>query len=94
MNRFLGVFLLALVITPIANAGVIQGQFYCEEVFPKGSTNENIVEFTGEKMTMKNLVISSAAGYRQVHINKEKGYSVFANDQRVVFWPQQLTKTS
>ena len=85
MKRFLSVFLLALVLTPIANAGVIQGQFYCKEVFPDGSTDENIVEVKGEKMTRKNLVISFTAEYRQVHINKGKGYSVFANDQRVYF---------
>ena len=94
INRFLGVFFLALVITPIANAGVIQGQFYCKEVFPDGSTDENIVEVTGEKMTRKNLVISFTAEYRQVHINKGKVYSVFANDQRVYFLAPKTDKTS
>ena len=86
MKRFLSVFFLALVITPIANAGVIQGQFYCKEVFPDGSTDENIVEVVGKKLIMKNLVISSLVSeYSQIHINQDKGYSVFADDRRVYF---------
>ena len=73
MNRFVGLLLLSFVISSNASAGLIQGNYFCEQTFPDGSQLKWIIEVDGGQMRKKAFERDLTFNWREIYSEETSG---------------------